>query len=233
MHKCHVTYDIVFPLSQEGRVGELETEKFSLVEEVVSLQDQVASLKTEMVTVNTKAAEAEAEAEKVGILRAKVELLETEKRRLESKIVDLRVEVASTEISHNDSDSFLKQMVEEKDQLEGQVNFLNSLIVDMQRKNDELNTRIQIFEMGNVSDDTKANMNGINLSGVRAVAPRMFCDICDCFDAHDTEDCPKQATSESPPPSQHHGQRGTVRAYCDTCEVFGHETGECNEDETF
>ena len=49
-------------------------------------------------------------------------------------------------------------MLEEKEQLEGQVNFLNSLIVDMQRKNDELNTRIQIFEMGNVSDDTKANM---------------------------------------------------------------------------
>lgn len=56
------------------------------------------------------------------------------------------------------TDSFLKQMVEEKDQLEGQVNFLNSLIVDMQRKNDELKSRIEIFEMGNVSDDTKANM---------------------------------------------------------------------------
>lgn len=59
---------------------------------------------------------------------------------------------------YNFSDSFLKQMVEEKDQLEGQVNFLNSLIVDMQRKNDELKSRIEIFEMGNVSDDTKVNM---------------------------------------------------------------------------
>lgn len=56
------------------------------------------------------------------------------------------------------TDNFLKQMKEERDQFEGQVNFLNSVIVDMQRKNDELKTRIQIFELGNVPDDTKANM---------------------------------------------------------------------------
>lgn len=56
------------------------------------------------------------------------------------------------------TDSFVKKILEEKDQLEGQVNFLNSLIVDMQRKNDELKSCIEISEMGNVSDDTKANM---------------------------------------------------------------------------
>lgn len=91
------------PPSHEGRVGDLETEKFNLVEEVVSLQDQVSALKTEMDNASKKVTEAEAEVEKVGLLRAKVDLLETEKRRLETKIVDLRVEVASTEISHNDS----------------------------------------------------------------------------------------------------------------------------------
>ena len=51
------------------------------------------------------------------------------------------------------------------------------------------------------------------------VAPRMFCDICDQFDLHETEDCPQQAmTSDSPPPSHHGGSRDTVRPYCDTCE---------------
>lgn len=54
--------------------------------------------------------------------------------------------------------------------------------------------------------------------GRYVVAPRLYCDICDCFDAHDTEDCPKQASSDSPPPSQHHGERGSTRPYCDTCE---------------
>jgi len=51
------------------------------------------------------------------------------------------------------------------------------------------------------------------------VAPRMFCDICDMFDLHETEDCPRQAmTSDSPPPSHHGGSRDAVRPYCDTCE---------------
>lgn len=50
----------------------------------------------------------------------------------------------------------------------------------------------------------------------------MFCDICDVFDAHETEDCPRQATSDSPPPVQQHTSqpRGTVRPYCDICEGY-------------
>ena len=52
--------------------------------------------------------------------------------------------------------------------------------------------------------------------------PRLFCDICDEFDLHDTDDCPLQAQSDSsPPPSMHHGLRGSERPYCDKCE------GEC------
>ena len=53
----------------------------------------------------------------------------------------------------------------------------------------------------------------------RVIAPRLFCDICDMFDLHETEDCPQQAmTSDSPPPSHHGGSRDAVRPYCDTCE---------------
>lgn len=104
-------YKFSSPPSHEGRVGDLETEKFNLVEEVVSLQDQVSALKTEMDHASKKVTEAEAEVEKVGLLRAKVDLLETEKRRLETKIVDLRVEVASTEISHNDSGKVLGNLL--------------------------------------------------------------------------------------------------------------------------
>ena len=35
-----------------------------------------------------------------------------------------------------------------------------------------------------------AMLNGIDTN---RVAPRLFCDICDEFDLHDTEDCPTQA----------------------------------------
>ena len=51
--------------------------------------------------------------------------------------------------------------------------------------------------------------------------PRLFCDICDVFDQHDTDDCPMQAASDSPPPSMHHGAKapgGSDRPYCNNCE---------------
>lgn len=52
----------------------------------------------------------------------------------------------------------------------------------------------------------------------RRAAPRAFCDICDVFDQHETEDCPLQEMSDSPPPTQYHGDRNQVRPYCDICE---------------
>lgn len=56
-------------------------------------------------------------------------------------------------------------------------------------------------------------------SGSRLLAPRMFCDICDMFDLHETDDCPRQAMlSTSPPTSHHHGSRSDHRPYCTTCE---------------
>ncbi len=33
-------------------------------------------------------------------------------------------------------------------------------------------------------------LNGVDTA---RVAPRLFCDICDRFDLHDTEDCPTQS----------------------------------------
>lgn len=39
-------------------------------------------------------------------------------------------------------------MVEEKEFAIGQVQFLNSIIVDMQQKNEELKTKIEILENG-------------------------------------------------------------------------------------
>nr|XP_023028470.1 restin homolog [Leptinotarsa decemlineata] len=68
----------------------------------------------------------------------------------------------------------------------------------------------------------------------RQPAPRMYCDICEEFDLHETEDCPTQGDDEmisdvhvvkepkeKPPP----------RPYCDTCGVFGHSTEDCAEQE--
>jgi|LakMenEpi03Aug12_release.lakeMendotaPanAssembly.Ray.scaffolds.fasta_scaffold534665_1 hypothetical protein len=39
------------------------------------------------------------------------------------------------------------------------------------------------------ADESEFIFNGVSS---RQTAPRLFCDICDEFDLHDTEDCPKQ-----------------------------------------
>ena len=55
----------------------------------------------------------------------------------------------------------------------------------------------------------------------RTVAPRLFCDICDMFDLHDTEDCPTQAmdSEDIPPPKSSKSKKPPVeRPYCETCE---------------
>ena len=87
----------------------------------------------------------------------------------------------------------------------------------------------------------------------RAIPPRLFCDICDEFDLHDTEDCPTQASLsindivqsssryftqatpvvEETTHTKKGGKRGVERPYCDTCEIFGHRTEDCNDNETF
>ena len=60
----------------------------------------------------------------------------------------------------------------------------------------------------------------------------------DEFDLHDTEDCPTQAMPEAEEDTESHntkshGTRGAVREYCDTCEIFGHSTANCDEEQTF
>lgn len=75
----------------------------------------------------------------------------------------------------------------------------------------------------------------------RKPAPRVFCDICEVFDDHDTENCPVQ--SDSPPASlpvaatalptpKHESDKPRVvpppRKYCTNCETFGHEQADCD-----
>jgi hypothetical protein len=47
---------------------------------------------------------------------------------------------------------------------------------------------------------------------------RLFCDICDVFDEHDTDDCPTQASEAPDVGSMNHGSRTESRPYCTTCE---------------
>ncbi|XP_026329809.1 CAP-Gly domain-containing linker protein 1 isoform X6 [Hyposmocoma kahamanoa] len=173
--------------------------------------------------------------EEVKKQKAKVELADREKVMLQKEFAEKNKNLKDK--NDNNSMGVLGQgdtapeMVDNKE-LDGQVNFLNSVIVDMQRKNEQLMARVQALESGSVTSDSPV----FNGRKVRAVAPRLFCDICDIFDAHDTEDCPRQAAdadAPAPPANPNRKPPPPPRPYCDICEVFGHATEDCDEEETF
>uniref|UniRef100_A0A8C4TPW3 CAP-Gly domain containing linker protein 1 n=1 Tax=Erpetoichthys calabaricus TaxID=27687 RepID=A0A8C4TPW3_ERPCA len=166
-------------------------------------------------------------------LQSAVQSLEADKVKLQEKVQNLERKVMENKKVDKDS-----TVPEEKESLESQIDFLNSVIVDLQKKNEELKTKLEKM--------AEASLNGNNISELdnyerfnetlekKKPPPRLFCDICDCFDLHETEDCPTQdQTPETPPHSTYHGSRSDERPYCDICEVFGHWTNSCNDDETF
>ncbi|XP_056874622.1 CAP-Gly domain-containing linker protein 1 isoform X1 [Takifugu flavidus] len=173
-------------------------------------------------------------------LQSAVETLERDKAQLQGRVHSLEQRLVGTKASEDASGApssggaVLEQLREEKEFAEGQINFLNSVIVDLQRKNEELKVKLKKLALaefnGNDDDD---GFVGVSKQEKKAT-PRLFCDICDCFDLHDTEDCPTQAQSpDSVPHTAYHGSPADQRPYCDICEAFGHATESCNDDQTF
>uniref|UniRef100_G3PSK3 CAP-Gly domain-containing protein n=1 Tax=Gasterosteus aculeatus TaxID=69293 RepID=G3PSK3_GASAC len=171
-------------------------------------------------------------------LQAAVEALEGDKARLRSRVHGLEQRLMGTRASDDASagDAAMEQLREEKEFAEGQINFLNSVIVDLQRKNEELKVKLKKLALAefNGTDGADGSHEGASKQAEKKATPRLFCDICDRFDLHDTEDCPTQAQSpDAVPHTAYHGKRADERPYCDICEAFGHATESCNDDQTF
>lgn len=115
------------------------------------------------------------------------EKTEIEKMILERKVSELQAELSVVRNGQSEPDSEFEKLKVDKDALEQQVHFMNSVIVDMQHKNDDLRSRLEILETEVIFDGHLQ----LGLGHNRATS-RLFCDICDVFDLHDTEDCPKQ-----------------------------------------
>jgi CAP-Gly domain-containing linker protein 1 len=147
---------------------------------------------------------------------------------------------------------------DEKEQYESQIEFLNSVIVDMQKKNDDLKSKLLIMEeftggsAGDVAAAFDAHAQSLNqqnystkgLNGHSRRPPRAFCDICDAFDLHETEECPRQSSGvimagEEQQPNCNptrkvvSGKTNLERAYCASCEVFGHWTKDCDDNQSY
>ncbi|XP_059719371.1 CAP-Gly domain-containing linker protein 1 [Haemorhous mexicanus] len=174
-------------------------------------------------------------------LQSVVKSLESDKLKLEEKVKNLEQKLKenneqplSVMSPSGDAATLLQEEIAREKQVLD-IDFLNSVIVDLQRRNEELNLKIQrMCEAALNGNEEEINNYDSEEESLSKKKPRLFCDICGCFDLHDTEDCPTQAQAlEEPPHSAHHGSRREERPYCDTCEVFGHWTADCNDDETF
>ncbi|MCJ8742308.1 hypothetical protein PDJAM_G00080680 [Pangasius djambal] len=191
--------------------------------ELKALRNEIAVLRGENAVAKT--------------LQAAVESLERDKVKLQSRVHSLEQKLkgrqSDDQEENSSGDAAISQLREEKEFAEGQINFLNSVIVDLQRKNEDLKVKLKKMALAEFNGNDENNGSG-EVKKKKKAPPRVFCDICDCFDLHDTEDCPTQMQSpDSPPHSTHHGSRRGERPYCDICEAFGHWTDSCNDDQTF
>ncbi|XP_033923983.1 CAP-Gly domain-containing linker protein 1 isoform X5 [Melopsittacus undulatus] len=170
-------------------------------------------------------------------LQSVVKSLECDKLQLEEKVKSLEQKLKENgqPLTEVGSSGDIAADLQDEITKEKQIDFLNSVIVDLQRRNEELKLKIQkMCEAALNGNEEEINNYDSEEESVSTKKLRLFCDICGCFDLHDTEDCPTQAQMlEEPPHSSYHGSRREERPYCDTCEVFGHWTADCNDDETF
>ncbi|RWS27471.1 CAP-Gly domain-containing linker protein 1-like isoform X2 [Leptotrombidium deliense] len=155
--------------------------------------------------------------------------METEKDKLIQKISALESSLTEQSVS---TKSLHSQKGAEKETYESQIDFLNSVIVDMQKKNDDLKARVQILEEIGVTDFGEQfavrNVNG------RPRTQRIFCEICDVFDTHYTQDCPLQSGQlQDLNPHFIHQILRPERPVCRTCRGVGHWTDACTNNRVF
>ncbi|XP_020325761.1 CAP-Gly domain-containing linker protein 1 isoform X1 [Oncorhynchus kisutch] len=215
-------------LSNQETGEERNFQKTDKDKELETLRNEIVVLRGENVMAKT--------------LQSAVEALERDKAQLQGCVTSLEQRLMGQQASEggdsgmpSSGDAVLDQLREEKEFAEGQINFLNSVIVDLQRKNEELKVKLKKMVLAEFNgNDGTDGLEECGSKKDKKAPPRLFCDICDCFDLHDTEDCPTQAQSpDSVPHSSFKGKPADQRPYCDICEAFGHSTESCQDDQTF
>ncbi|WKY01977.1 hypothetical protein Q1695_015745 [Nippostrongylus brasiliensis] len=190
----------------------LENEMKRLQEELSEKQKEVISLRLVEANANVLVSEAK---QKIDLYNELEQDWQKKQMRLCEKIDEL-----NTELEHAKS----RTQSEEIDALRRELAFTNSIIADQRRK--EVKLKEEIESLKNFSTDSLTTEVKRLSVGNREVKPRAYCDICEEFDKHETEDCPKQEQEEE---AQVKPKKALppAREYCDYCEVFGHDTFNC------
>ncbi|XP_043095092.1 CAP-Gly domain-containing linker protein 1 isoform X5 [Puntigrus tetrazona] len=218
---------------------ETEKEKAALQQ---SLQTQSALISEKEKELDSLRNEISGLRDSTQVLQSNLKSHKSENTLLQERVKNLETSLADSQITSKgddaSDDSALQVWKEAKENAERQVEFLNSVIVDLQRKNEDLKAKLEKMAEAAINGNGATEMDSQNSHAEPTIKkkppPRLFCDICDCFDLHDTEDCPTQDQMlDSPPHTAYHGSPNDERPYCDICEVFGHWTESCNDDQTF
>ncbi|XP_032365626.1 CAP-Gly domain-containing linker protein 1-like [Etheostoma spectabile] len=163
----------------------------------------------------SKLGELQGESALVKTLQGTIQTLERDKANLQGCVQRLEKDLAAgPDTNKSLGDVALDQVRDNEKTAESQaaIEFLNSIIVDLHRKNEELKDKLAKM--------AAAALNRNNPSGLdyeshdkepvkkKKAPPRLFCDICDYFDLHDTEDCTAQIQRpDSPPHTTYHSNK--------------------------
>ncbi|XP_036453807.1 CAP-Gly domain-containing linker protein 1 isoform X7 [Colossoma macropomum] len=228
-----------------GLKSESDKEKAALQQSIQKNSALIVEQNRELETLRNEVSVLHGDSSSAKTLQSTVKSLESDKVQLQEQVRVLERSLAEARAGSpgdvpSAGSSVLDQLKEAKETAESEaaIEFLNSVIVDLQRKNEELKARLEKMAEAALNGNTASEMdNHESLAEAKTKKkppPRLFCDICDCFDLHDTEDCPTQEQMpDSPPHTTYHGSPNDERPYCDTCEMFGHWTESCNDDQTF
>ncbi|XP_054711721.1 CAP-Gly domain-containing linker protein 1-like [Uloborus diversus] len=211
------------------RINTMEENMQTLEANFSNLNNSLSLKEKELQSLNEQLVIAQKGDEAVKNLKLSLISLEEENVALRKRISSLESNSSEKNtIAQNAESNSNQSDDQEKESLLSQIDFLNSIIVDMNKKNEDLRHQLEL-------QNTCWDESDINLNVEKKIAPRVFCDICDRFDLHDTDDCPKQESflEDNPSPKPHESKKMEERPYCNNCEMFGHWTYDCQEPETY
>ncbi|XP_063675653.1 CAP-Gly domain-containing linker protein 1-like isoform X34 [Bolinopsis microptera] len=264
---------------------ERETERLreQLVEQEVKAEERITKLEAQLGEQSDE--EIENLHKQINNLTEENDMLKLDFQEKNAEFDDLTMEVtnlreisetAFTEIKKNElqfttSVKKLKTTEIQLDEALGRMRDLQCKINDLEEEVVRERSRTHELEQRLNSPPVMSFENIDNLSNISSSPPitapgfipnRVFCDNCDVFDEHDTENCPVEFDDYSlevedevdrgvsPGGIRHGGLRGlSGRPYCTVCEteadddcdhpqcdvclMFGHTAAECEDDMTF
>ncbi|XP_063675622.1 CAP-Gly domain-containing linker protein 1-like isoform X6 [Bolinopsis microptera] len=237
----------------ESHMKHLTDEKRVLSSELLTITKELGELKIK--TNRQSDEEIENLHKQINNLTEENDMLKLDFQEKNAEFDDLTMEVtnlreisetAFTEIKKNElqfttSVKKLKTTEIQLDEALGRMRDLQCKINDLEEEVVRERSRTHELEQRLNSPPVMSFENIDNLSNISSSPPitapgfipnRVFCDNCDVFDEHDTENCPVGGVS--PGGIRHGGLRGlSGRPYCTVCEMFGHTAAECEDDMTF